>query len=155
VGGWAVPLATLGLGAAGVAPAWGSTVVNSTTHVPAQVETNPCFAADVLNLSGDFHVVITSTDDNNGGFHVNMSLNSQLSGVSITTGTKYVSSETHEQDWYARPSFPAIHSDVNDFNVVSQSGTDNYVLHLQMHETVTAMGVPTATVNHMWMECQG
>jgi hypothetical protein len=126
-----------------------------TFHVPASVQTNPCFPTDVINLSGDIHVVITTTTDGKGGYHVTNKLNSQLSGVSITTGTKYVNSEEKEDEWYARPPFPAIHTQTYDFLLVSQSNTPNYVLHMTMHETVNAQGVPTATVDSFSMDCQG
>lgn len=139
----------------GLTPAQASTVVNVTFHVPASVQTNPCFPKDVVNLSGDIHVVITTTRASNGSYRVTNHLNSQLSGVSITTRIKYVNSENQDDEWYARPPFPAVHTNTYDFLLVSQSGTDNYVLHMTMHETVTANGVPTATVDNFFMECQG
>jgi hypothetical protein len=148
----AVPLAVLAIG---VQPAAARNVVNVTIHVPASVQTNPCFPTDIINLSGDIHLVITTTTDGKGGYHVTNKLNSQLSGVSITTGTKYVNSEEKEDEWYARPPFPAIHTHTYDFLLVSQSSTPNYVLHMTMHETVNAQGVPTATVDNFSMDCQG
>jgi len=136
-------------------PAAAANVVNVTIHVPASVQTNPCFPTDVVNLSGDIHIVITTTADSSGGYHVVNQLNSQLSGASITTGTKYVNSENQGEDWYARPPFPAIDTHTYDFVLISQSNTDNYVLHMTMHETVNADGVPTATVDYFSMDCQG
>jgi hypothetical protein len=148
----AVPLAALSLG---MRPAAAANVVNVTFHVPASVQINPCFPADVVNLSGDIHVVITTTADSDGGYHVVNQLNSQLSGASITTGTKYVNNENKSEEWYARPPFPAIHTQTYDFVLISQSNTDNYVLHATMHETVNAQGIPTATVDNYSMGCQG
>jgi hypothetical protein len=75
--------------------------------------------------------------------------------VSITTGTKYLNSENQEDEWYARPPFPTIHTHTYDFLLVSQSNTPNYVVHMTMHETVNAQGVPTATVDKFSMSCQG
>jgi hypothetical protein len=148
----AIPLAVLAIG---VQPSTAATVVNYTFHVPASVQTNPCYTADLVNLSGDIHVVITTTADSNGGYRVDNHLNSQLSGASITTGTKYVNSENQEDEWYARSPFPAIHTHTYDFLLVSQSNTPNYVVHMTMHETVNAQGVPTATVDNYSMDCQG
>jgi hypothetical protein len=148
----AIPLALLGIATQSAAAA---NVVNVTIHVPANVQTNPCYPADVVNLSGDIHIVIATTRDGRGGYHVKNHLNSQLSGVSITTGTKYVNSENQEEEWYARKPFPAVHTHTYDFLLVSQSNTDNYVLHMTMHETVNAQGVPTATVDKFSMDCQG
>jgi hypothetical protein len=148
----AIPLALLGIA---THPAAAANEVNYTLHVPSSVQTNPCYPADVVNLSGDIHIVIATTADGRGGYHVKTHLNSQLSGVSITTGTKYVNSEDKEEEWYARPPFPAVHTHTYDFLLVSQSNTDNYVLHMTMHETVNAQGVPTATVDQFSMDCQG
>jgi hypothetical protein len=139
----------------GVAPANASIVVNATIHVPASVTTNPCFPADVVNLSGDFHVVITTTNDRRGGYHTTTSINSQLSGASITTRTKYVNSETQNEDWYARAPYPAVHTEVHKYLLVSNNGTPNYVLYMTMHTTVTAGGVPSAVVDNFRMDCQG
>jgi hypothetical protein len=161
---WRLTIAILGLALAVPAlvmvtsfhqPASAAIVVNYTFHVPASVQTNPCFPADVVNLSGDIHVTITTTADKRGGYHVTNHLNSQLSGVSITTGTKYVNSETQDEDWYARAPWPAVHTHTYDFLLVSNNGTPDYVLHMTMHETVTAGGVPTATVDQFWMDCKG
>jgi hypothetical protein len=136
-------------------PALAENVTNTTIHVPASVQTNPCFPTDVINLSGDIHIVITTTADSAGGYRVNNHLNSQLSGLSITKGTKYVNSEDQDDEWYARPPFPAIHTHTYDFQLLSQGNTPNYVLHMTMHETVTAGGVPTAVVDKFSMDCKG
>jgi len=137
-------------------PARAANVVNVTIHVPAQVQTNPCFPADVINLNGDIHIVITTTTNQGGGYRVNNHLNSQLSGVSITTGTKYVNSETKDDEWFARPPYPVVHTQTYDFLLISnRRGIPNYVLHMTMHETVNAGGVPTATVDNFRMDCKG
>jgi hypothetical protein len=48
-----------------------------------------------------------------------------------------------------------VHHRTYDFELVSQTGFDNYVLHMTMHETVDANGVPTATVDNFSMDCKG
>ena len=139
----------------GQRPAAAANVVNVTFHVPAQVEINPCTPGDIVNLSGDIHIVITTTDDSAGGYRVKNHLNSQLSGASILTGLKYTNSTTNDEEWYARPPFPAVHTHTYDFELISQTGFDNYVLHMTMHETVNAQGVPTATVDSFSRDCKG
>jgi hypothetical protein len=146
--------AGISAGPVGAGAAWGSTTVNATFHVPASVQTNPCFAGDWLNLSGDIHVVITTTTSN-GGYHVDNHLNSLLSGVSITTGTKYVNSEDQDHSWFAGAPFPAIETETHDFDLVSQSAAANYVLHVTMHTTVDGQGVPAAVVDNYRMDCTG
>lgn len=119
-------LVAMALGLQAAPEARAETIVNYTFHVPASVQTNPCFPADVLNLNGDIHVVITSTAAASGSYRVDNHLNSQLSGVSITTGTKYVNSEDKNDEWYTGP-LPAVHTQTYDFNLISQSGTPDYV----------------------------
>jgi hypothetical protein len=153
--GLALPLVLVASQLPAAAPASAANVVNSTIHVPTSVQTNPCFPTDVVNLSGNIHIVITTTSDRAGGYRVNNHLDSELKGVSITTGTKYENSENQDDEWFARPPFPAIHTHTYDFLLVSQNNTPNYVLHMTMHETVNANGVPTATVDNFSMGCQG
>jgi hypothetical protein len=136
-------------------PASAAIVVNYTFHVPASVQTNPCFPGDVINLNGDVHVVITTTADKRGGYHVTNSLDSQLSGASITTRTKYVNSENQQSDWYAGIPWPAVSTHTYDFLLISNNGTQDYMLHMTMHETVTAGGVPSAVVDNWSMDCKG
>ena len=75
--------------------------------------------------------------------------------MSITTGTRYVNSEDQYDGWSASPPFPATHTHTYDLDLISQSGTDNYILHTTMHETVNANGMPTATVDNWRMDCAG
>ena len=75
--------------------------------------------------------------------------------IGRATRTKYVNSETQNEDWYARAPFPAVHTEVHNFILVSNNGTPNYLLHMSMHTTVTAGGVPTAFVDNYRMGCQG
>jgi hypothetical protein len=147
----AVPLVLLGIG---IQPAAAANVVNVTFHVPVSVQENPC-VPELINLNGDIHIVMTSTDDHNGGYHEVNQLNSNFSGVGLLTGVKYVSNENESDDFYARPPFPVIHTHTYDWLLLSQSNTPNYVLHMTMHETVNAQGVPTATVDNLNMGCQG
>jgi hypothetical protein len=146
-----VPLLVLGIG---VGPAAAETVV-TTIHVPAQVETNPCFPADVINLSGDIQIVVSTTADGSGGYHVVDQVSSKLKGVSITTGTKYVNNANQTDEWTAQPPFPVIHTHTYDFLLISKSNVPNYVLHMAMHETIDANGVPTVVVDNFYMDCQG
>jgi hypothetical protein len=147
-----LPLLVLGLTSA---PASAANVVNVTFHVPAQPTINPCFPGDVVNLSGDIHIVITSTANNGGGYHMTDSLNSTLSGASITTGTKYVNSENQNDTWDGQAPFPYTQHETHDFELLSQSGTPNYILHTVWRETVTADGTPTVVVESWSMGCKG
>jgi hypothetical protein len=139
---------------AGVRPAAAETVV-TTIHVPAQVETNPCFPGDVINLNGDIQIVVSTTADGSGGYRVVDQVSSKLKGVSITTGTKYANNANQTDEWIAQPPLPVVHTQTYDFLLISKSNVPNYVLHMAMHETIDANGVPTVVVDNFYMDCQG
>lgn len=40
-----------------------SALGDSTFHVPATVQTNLCFLADMINLNGDIHVTVTTINN--------------------------------------------------------------------------------------------
>jgi hypothetical protein len=150
--GLAVPVLLFALAAAPAAHA--ANELHYTLHLPADVYANPCFPADVLNLNGDIHIVMTTTTSG-AGYRVNYHLNSQFSGTSITTGTKYVHSAGKDESFFASPPFPFVHTHTEDFVLLSQSSTPNFVMHVTMHETVTPTGMPTAAVDRVKMDCQG
>jgi hypothetical protein len=136
-------------------PALAANVVNVTFHNPADVRINPCFPDDTVNLNGDIHVVITTTANGRDGYQVKNHLNAHLKGVSITTGTKYVSNEINNEQWPAGSPFPGVHRDTYTFVLVSQGSTPNYVLHITVRETVDEAGTTDATAEQWSMSCQG
>ncbi len=150
----ALPLLVLGVGSA---PASAANVVNYTFHVPADIRYNPCTGTpgDAVNLNGDVHIVITSTAAGNGSYRMDNLLNSEFSGVSILTGTKYVSSEEHRDFWTAKPPFPVTQTTDYAWTLVSQSSTPNYIVRMSMHTTVTADGTPVPVVDNWRMDCTG
>ena len=48
-----------------------------------------------------------------------------------------------------------MHTHTYNFELNSSTGQDNYLLKIEMHETVTANGTPTAVVDNYRMECRG
>src|SRR4051812_49635045 len=74
----ALPLLVLGVG---TEPASAANISNVTFRVPAEVQANPCFPADVVNLNGTVHVVTTATGDSSGGDHNTHTGKSQLRGA--------------------------------------------------------------------------
>ncbi|MFI7602421.1 hypothetical protein [Actinoplanes sp. NPDC049681] len=138
-----------------VLPAEAATVVNATIHVPADVRTNPCSPGDVLNLDGDIHIVITTTANGRTGYQVKDHLNAHLSGVSITTGTKYLSNETTNGSWSTGPDLPAVHRDVYSFLLISQGKTPNYELSATVRETVDGSGGADVAAEQWSMSCRG
>lgn len=138
------------------APTSAANVVNYTFHVTATAIPNPCYPIDVINLNGDIHIVITYTGDNKGGYHMSSSLNYQgVSGQSITTQTLYQSSTITNNNFNMNPPFPSTYSNIDSWSLISQGGTDNFIMHSTFHVTMNANGVPTATVDNFSAQCNG
>jgi NMD protein affecting ribosome stability and mRNA decay len=131
-----------------------ATIVNATIHTPADVQINPCSPGDVVNLNGDIHIVITTTANGRDGYQFKNQMNAHLSGVSITTGTKYVSNQTTNTQW-STGTLPVVHREVQDYLLVSQSKTPNYVLHMTVRETINDAGAVDVTAEKWSADCQG
>ena len=130
-------------------------IVNTTINVPAMV-VNGCAAGDLVALSGDLHVVISETADGSGGYHMQRTTNyDQLKGTSLVTGVSYTAQATSEDSWYAGAPFPTTHTHADQTEYLAQGSTDNFILRLRTHVTVTAAGVPTATVDDIRADCTG
>ena len=138
-----------------VSPALAANVVNATIHTPADVQINPCSPGDIVNLNGDIHIVITTTANGRDGYRVKNHLNAQLSGVSITTGTRYVSAGTNNEQWSTGTSFPAVYRATYGFLLVSQESTPNYVLHMTVRETVDSQGATAVAADQWSISCRG
>jgi hypothetical protein len=148
-----LPLVLLGLTSS---PASAAPVVNVTFQVPATVAGNTCTAVpDVVALHGIVHIVITETANNSGGYQMTNTVDSHLVGSSLLTHVMYTNAENQLESWEAQPPFRAIHTHTYDFELVSRANTPNYVLHMTMHETVTANGTPSAVVDNWSMDCRG
>jgi hypothetical protein len=136
-------------------PAWAANVVNVTIRIPAQVEPNPCTPGDVVALSGQLHIVLSITEDGQGGYHVSETVREKLAGVSLATGVKYGASKTETWTWFAGTPFPAVNTHTIDSELISRAGTDNFVAHTTIHTTINEAGVPTVTVENIRLDCAG
>lgn len=129
-------------------------LLNVTRDVPASVWGNPC-TGEPVNLSGRIHIVIYVRSDNQGGWHVTTHEDVELSGVGLVSGADYQASTTHDKDSYARAPFPYIETMTFNDEVLSQGAAENFVMHHDVHLTVTANGIPTATVDNLRVGCRG
>jgi hypothetical protein len=151
----ALPLVAVATNLHQPAPAWAANVVNATIRIPARVEPNPCTQGDLVALSGQLHIVLSITEDGQGGYHVSETAKEMLAGASLVTGVKYGASKTDTWTWFAGTPFPAVNTHTIDSELVSQAGTDNFVAHTTIHTTINAAGTPTVTVDNVRLECAG
>ena len=130
-------------------------VVNVTLRIPADVRPNPCTPGDVVNLSGILHTVIYVRSDGQGGYHVNLLVAQRLRGPSLTTSEFYVASDVYDHSFYAGAPFPVTDTTTHKTELVSRGDSPNLLMAYELHTTVNANGVPTATITNMRLECKG
>ena len=139
--------------AADAAP--GGELVNVTLRIPAEVRPNPCTPADVVSLSGTLHIVIYVRGDGQGGYHVTLLVSERLQGRSLTTSESYVASDVYDHSFYAGGPFPVTDTTTHSVELVSRGDSPNLIMGYTLHTTVTANGVPTATITNVRLDCQG
>ena len=137
------------------ATASGGELVNVTLRIPAEVRPNPCTPADVVSLSGILHIIIYVRGDGQGGYHVTLLVDERLQGRSLTTSELYVASDVYDHSFYAGGPFPVTDTTTHSVELVSKGDSPNLLMGYTLHTTVTASGVPTATITNVRLDCQG
>lgn len=138
--------------------AWADNVMNVDINDPATVFDNPCVppAGEPVVVSGVIHIVITTTADGAGGYHTHIGSNESFSGQGLVTRVSYHGSDLHEYDYDAHPPFPQATTDVMGTDLITQGGTiPKFHYHWNLHVTVNAHGIPTATVDNYHLDCAG
>jgi hypothetical protein len=120
-------------------------------------ETNPC-TGEVVQLTGEGHIVMHFTVDNAGGIHVVDITNTMgpLQGVALITATVYKSNQTvsstiNDNGPTPQFEFTFVMSEV----LISQGSTPNFVVHTTIHATVSSNALVTAQVLNSRAECSG
>jgi hypothetical protein len=156
-------LAVFTLLATGAAPASASGTQRSTTtttviHVPAMVIDNLC-NADVVNVSGDLTIRVTTTPRRDGGFTVLSDASAwDLSGnrVAPLPQIGYTAADV-EQSYsrYAPPPSPAYSfSDVHWTKLVPQGPAPTMYLVVVLRETIFVDGTAATTLDRVYLVCK-
>jgi hypothetical protein len=110
-------------------------------------------AGELVYLSGTVHDIVQGTFDSNGGLHFSLQTNPQeVSGVGLTTGDKYQGTGVTRSDLNVIVGFEETY--VNNFRIIGQGSGNNFLVHENMHLTVTANFEITADVDNVSVECQ-
>ncbi len=133
----------------------GGELLNVTLRIPAEVRPNPCTPGDVVNLSGILHLIIYIRGDGQGGYHVTLLVSERLQGRSLTTSEAYVASDVYDHSFYAGGPFPVTDTTTHSVELVSRGDSPNLLMSYTLHTTVSATGVPTATITNVRLDCQG
>jgi hypothetical protein len=128
-----------------------------TTYPVFATVNNPC-NGDVVQVTGEGHIVMHFTMDNNGGIHIVDITNTMgpLQGVGVPSGVAYKANETVSStinDNGATPQFEFtfVMSEV----LIAKGPAPNFVTHTTIHATVNSNGLVTANVLNTKTECTG
>jgi hypothetical protein len=136
-------------------PATASAAVVTNVRVPLNLTVfSPC-NGDVIAVTGEIHLLASSTSDGAGGFHVTF-----MDNVSGVTGVGSISGATYHGvggDWFsgnARPPFPVVLTQTDVFALISAGSAPNFVVTDTVHITVNADGTLTANVARFSVACR-
>ena len=141
----AILLAVAATQVASLQAASAANVVNETFSFPLAASVNTCtIPAEPVALNGDLHIVVTTTSDSSGGYHLTIGSNTQsVTGTGLISGLKYSSSTSDQDEYYNGGPFPEVHTFTHNYVLISQGGTANSVMKITFHVTVNATGTPS------------
>ena len=133
--------------------------VTSNMRIPIQLsQFVPCANGgngEIVNLSGELHVVSTFTLNANN-VHVSMHFQPQgVTGTGSVTGEKYQATGVTRNDFNAsNVDFPIETTFVNNFRIIGQGPGNNFLVHEVIHLTVNANSVVTDNRDNFSFQCR-
>lgn len=133
--------------------------VTTNIKVPIQLGVFiPCAdggSGEVVVLSGNLHILATTTITANN-LHVVDVFNPQgITGVGSVTGETYHGTGVTRDDAnVANPSFPLTLAFVNNFRIIGQRTGNNFLIHENSHLTINANDLVTVTSNQISIQCK-
>jgi hypothetical protein len=117
---------------------------------------NPCNGEELVSLEGDIHIVISMTEDGNGGFHFGVLNESHFSGIGAMTGAQYRGFFNSNGHFHVLQPFPQIFTVASPGTMTISSGdVPNFIVLFVSHLTINANGEVTVDKNEFRTECRG
>jgi hypothetical protein len=135
-----------------------SKTVEYTFHNPLFIADNLC-NGDVVGLSGDFYVRVTTTPTRNGGYRVVSSVNGRdLQGETLAPQPprRYRGDDSENTYSYvAPPPYPATYSVTHWTRLVPEGDAPTMYLVIVLRETIAADGTPVVpTLERTYLKCK-
>jgi hypothetical protein len=112
-------------------------------------------AGEPIMVSGQLHVLFSTTIDENGGVHLKTHFQPQgISGIGLVTGDKYQATGVTQEHLNLLGPLPITDTYVNNFRMIGQGPGNNLLVHQTFHLTVNANGTVTASVVNSSVECR-
>jgi hypothetical protein len=123
--------------------------------IPFELTAEGC--GDVIEVTGTLHVLLHVTFNPTGGVTVKELFQPQgATGVGLVSGATYQAvGETQDTSTDNGPGPQFDFTFVNNFKMISQGTTANYLVHDTIHVTVNSNGEVTAEVVNSTVECRG
>ena len=132
-----------------------ASAVTSSSVAPVDFTAYYDCAGEEIHFAGEFHVVSHLTLDAGGGFVSRMHFNNQgVSGVGLTTGTRYTLSNTHNFTFVSADPLPAVFSHTHNMHLVGQGAAADQVFRVTYHTTFDANGESTSSVFNLAAGCE-
>lgn len=154
-------LAALSLAAAVLlrpAPALAAAVTSTdNTQVPFSilvfVDCAASGAGELVELSGSLHILSHVTLDGSGGFRSKSHFQPQgVRGAGQTTGAKYQGAGVTQDQFVGKVG--STHTFINNFRIIGPGPGNNLTVHQNVHLTINARGVVTASVSNTRAACK-
>ena len=112
---------------------------------------NTCNGEDVL-ITGTQHLVISVTADEAGGFRYSVRANGIITGVGLTTGTRYRGAAAGTLHG-SSTSGATTATFISHSTLAGQGAVPNPRVNIVIHTTINANGTATATVEKVRAQC--
>jgi len=151
-------LSLLGLGFTGAPIAYAkATTVTTNLKIPIALPVFiPCALDGVgeeVKLTGNLHVLMHITFDDNGGIHAKTHFQPQgISGIGEDSGDKYQGTGVTQTQFNGKVGVEVTF--VNNFRMIGQGKGNNFLVHETFHITVNANGDATASVDNFTTDCK-
>lgn len=126
-----------------------------TNSLPGGLLGHPCGTGDVIQLSGNMHIVTHTTADAAGGFHYKVGvLDQNITGIGLVSGTRYrlirTSNIIRQETIGAQ-----VIAEVNGTNkLVAHGQAENVLIHSLTHMTFNASGELTSSTTTFRASCE-
>ena len=149
---WVLPIFALGL-LLQSAHAAVTTNIEVPVNIPVFIPCAAGGAGELVVLSGDLHVLLRFTVDQNGGIHVASHFQPQgISGIGQTTGDKYQGTGVTQDEFNAKVGMEETF--INNFRIIGQGNGNNFLVHETFHVTINANGSVTAFLDNFSIDCR-
>ena len=127
--------------------------VNETLPI-AETLTNPC-NDDQVELAGTSHIIVHSTEANNGNTHYYLDVTNSLSGVGAPSLESYQGSTRDLYDFISNAPYPIVQTIYSSMLLHAQGNTDDFYFRYHYKVTINSNGTVAVEFLDSTEDCKG